>query len=47
VNSFEKNYRDEKPDCASVGALKMPELKGQAGIMKSYELAEKKLGRKI
>jgi hypothetical protein len=28
-------------------ALKVPELKGHAGIMKSYELAEKKPGQKI
>jgi hypothetical protein len=37
----------KKPDYAPARALRVPELKGQAGIMKSYELAEKKLGQKI
>jgi hypothetical protein len=47
VNSSEKNYCVKKPDCASVHALKVPEMKCQAGIMKVSELAEESSARRF
>jgi hypothetical protein len=47
VNSLKRIIATKKPDCASAPALKVPELKGQAGIMKVYELVEKKQIRRF
>jgi hypothetical protein len=41
MKRFEKSYGDQRTYCASARALKVPKLKGQAGIMKAYELVGK------